>query len=102
LYHTVHGNDKSIAVHWRSPRIVVVTRQLFYGEGSNGSSQELHIRYIALVTASNYKNEVAKMWRMLFVIVLLRDTATVTALDSCGFWAFNDSICEALFSVCGG
>jgi len=29
---------------------VVVTRQLFYGEGSNGSSQELHIRYIALVS----------------------------------------------------
>src|SRR5919109_2504730 len=45
LYQTVDGNDKSSAVHWRSPRIVVVTRQLFYEEVSNGSPQESHIRY---------------------------------------------------------
>src|SRR5215510_4964470 len=37
LYQTVHRNDKSIAVHWRPPRIVVVTRQLFYEEVSSGS-----------------------------------------------------------------
>src|SRR5262245_12753597 len=46
LYQTVHRNDKSIAVHWRPPRIVVVTRQLFYEEVSNGSPQELHIRLL--------------------------------------------------------
>jgi hypothetical protein len=45
LSHTVHRQEKRIAVHWRSPRIVVVTRPLFYEEGSNGSPQELHIRY---------------------------------------------------------
>ena len=37
LYQTVHRNDKSIAIPWRSPRIVVVTRQLFYEEVSYGS-----------------------------------------------------------------
>ena len=39
--------------------------------------------------------------RILLVIPFPHDMATVTALDSQGFWAFNDSICEALFSVCG-
>jgi hypothetical protein len=33
---------------------------------------------------------------------LPRDTATVAALVSRDFWAFNDSIGEALFSVFGG
>src|SRR5215510_5085492 len=37
LYQTVHRHDKSIAIHWRAPRIVVVTHQLFYEEVSNGS-----------------------------------------------------------------
>jgi hypothetical protein len=45
LSHTVHRHEKRIAVHGRSPRRVVVPRQLFYEEGSNGSPQELHIRY---------------------------------------------------------
>jgi hypothetical protein len=40
--------------------------------------------------------------RILLVIQFPRNTATVTALDYRYFWAFNDSICEALFSVFGG
>src|SRR4029453_18066440 len=35
--------------------------------------------------------------RILLVIQFPRDTATVTALHSQGLWAFNDSLCEALF-----
>jgi hypothetical protein len=35
--------------------------------------------------------------RILLVIQFPRDTATVTALHAQGLWAFNDSLCEALF-----
>src|SRR5215470_7404833 len=39
---------------------------------------------------------------VLLVIQFPRNTAPVTVMDGRYFWAFNNSIYDALFSVCGG